>query len=216
MTQQLLNSALLTRVGSFLRVTSYTFRDTGHKGKVGVRDHVDVYRRDASGGLVHFVDSTLSSAERHRVLLVRQIRYSTTIQAENGEPDLERDPMFVELPAGVVEPGELPMETFRREVLEETGVRVDAARVRHVASYYPSPGACSEKVHLYHCVLPASAMPDVSVARGADEFERVVAHTVTVEAFLKQVADGELADSKALVAAEWLRRQSLDEIGQMT
>ncbi|MBI1188945.1 MAG: NUDIX domain-containing protein [Alphaproteobacteria bacterium] len=215
----LLKSELLVREGGFLRVTRYTFGlpdENAPAAKPEAREHIDVYRRDSAAGLVHVVDADVVSAKRHQLLLVRQKRYSTIIRGDIGEPDLARDPMFIELPAGVVEAGEPPMETFRREVEEETGARVDPVRVRHIVSYYPSPGACSEKIHLYHSVLPASALPDLRGERGADAFENISVMLVTVEDFLRDVANGAVEDSKALVAAEWLRRQDLEEIGRMT
>ena len=61
----------------------------------------------------------------NRVLLVRQWRHPV------GEE-------LVEIPAGLLEPGEQPIECAQRELAEETGY--NAGRLEPLASFYSSPG----------------------------------------------------------------------------
>ena len=49
---------------------------------------------------------------------------------------------LIELPAGTRETGELPEQTAKRELLEETGYRTE--RVEQVNSFFPSPGVMNE------------------------------------------------------------------------
>lgn len=73
--------------------------------------------------------------DRDRITLVRQYRHAV------GE-------RLLELPAGLCDvKGELPLETARRELLEETGLEADSWRP--VISIVPSPGFCTERVHVY-------------------------------------------------------------------
>ena len=69
-----------------------------------------------------------------RVLLVRQFR-------------LPAGKELWELPAGRLDPGEKPLVTAKRELLEETGYR--ARRWRKLISFWPSPGYVAEKMHLF-------------------------------------------------------------------
>lgn len=64
------------------------------------------------------------TADQH-LLAVRQYR-----------PSVER--YTVELPSGLVDPGETPLETARRELLEETGYVADEAEM--LAPMYPELG----------------------------------------------------------------------------
>lgn len=58
----------------------------------------------------------LALTEDQRVIAVRQYR-----------PAIEE--FTIELPAGIVDPGESPAETARRELLEETGYQADEVQV---------------------------------------------------------------------------------------
>ena len=53
----------------------------------------------------------------------------------------------LELPAGMVDPGEEPIDTAKRELEEETGLI--AKSIEHMITIYPSTGYTSEKVHIF-------------------------------------------------------------------
>jgi ADP-ribose pyrophosphatase len=52
-----------------------------------------------------------------------------------------------ELPAGTLEPGEPPLETAGRELIEETGYR--AAKVEKFGELWMSPGILNERMHMF-------------------------------------------------------------------
>ncbi len=64
------------------------------------------------------------------VLLVRQYRYATGKR-------------LIELPAGMIDPGETVLETAARELREETAH--EAAHLEHLATLYLSPGFTDEQ-----------------------------------------------------------------------
>jgi ADP-ribose pyrophosphatase len=72
--------------------------------------------------------------DRKRILLVRQYRLPAA-------KDLW------ELPAGTLDPGEKPLQTARRELIEETGYR--ARTWRKLASFFVSPGCVSERMTVF-------------------------------------------------------------------
>lgn len=74
--------------------------------------------------------------EDDHILMVRQYRYAV------GE-------YLLELPAGVVDPGESPVEAARRELIEEVGH--EPASVRQLAEVFITPGYCTEVGTLWLC-----------------------------------------------------------------
>ena len=54
---------------------------------------------------------------------------------------------LVELPAGTIDPNEDPLETAKRELIEETGYR--AGRMEKLAEFFMSPGILHERMHLF-------------------------------------------------------------------
>jgi ADP-ribose pyrophosphatase len=76
----------------------------------------------------------LPVTETGEILFVRQYRYPI------GQE-------LIELPAGLVDEGETPLETARRELTEETGYASD--EWREIATCYPSAGYADEEVTIF-------------------------------------------------------------------
>ncbi|MGH3008890.1 MAG: NUDIX hydrolase [Gaiellaceae bacterium] len=68
------------------------------------------------------------------VTLVRQVREATRAY-------------LLELPAGTAEAGEEPLETARRELLEECGLT--GGEWRELAAFWTTPGFCRERMVLF-------------------------------------------------------------------
>ena len=147
----------------------------GHQASREVVEHVD------SAAAVPLLDDG-------RVVLVEQWRYP-----------VER--ALLEIPAGIVDPGEQPAEAMRRELTEETGYA--AGRLELLFSTYLAPGYSQELIHIFLAqdLQPAEADPD------DDEILRVrkVPFVDAVAACLR----GELTDAKTvagLLAVAALRK----------
>jgi ADP-ribose pyrophosphatase len=124
--------------------------------------------------------SAVLPVERDTVYLVNQFRHAT-----RG--------YFLEIPAGLIDDGETPEETARREVREEIGAEV--INLRKIAEVYSSPGFTNEVLHLYIAeVRKGSGEPELD----SDEHLEVV--PVSVREFLRMIERNEIKDSKTLIA----------------
>lgn len=84
--------------------------------------------------------------ERRMVLLVRMPRGPVMFA---GQADI------LEIPAGLLEPGEHPEAAARREAEEETGVSLDT--LEPVATFWTSPGISTERITLFLAAYRANS-----------------------------------------------------------
>lgn len=126
------------------------------------------------------------------VLLVRQFRYAAYV---NEHPD----GMLLELPAGLLDDNG-PEDAIRREVEEETGVRL--GEVTHVFSLYMSPGSVTERLLFYTGAYRSGEVADGSRAGLRDEGEDIEVVEMPFEVALGQIGR-EICDAKTVLMLQW-------------
>ena len=119
----------------------------------------------------------------NEVLMVRQFRYPT-----GGS--------LLEIPAGKEEKGEKPLDCAKRELEEETGCR--AAVWKELCYFFTSPGFCTEKIYLYL----ASELSMHETKFDQDEFIEI--ETISVNAALEMVENGNIIDAKTIIGILYL------------
>ena len=112
-----------------------------------------------------------------QVLLVRQLRPAV-------------DAALLELPAGLVDPGETPIDCARRELAEETGYA--ASTLEPLLSFYTSPGFSTELIHIF----VATDLREGVLAH--DEEEEIELVRLPLEQAIRQVTEGEISDAKTV------------------
>ena len=113
------------------------------------------------------------------VLFVRQYRKA---------PEKE----LLELPAGVMEAGEDPLESAQRELREETGYA--AGEMVALGSFYSAPGTMTELLYSFLATkLTYDPLP-------ADEDERIELERMPFDDAVKSARDGVFQDSKTLAS----------------
>jgi ADP-ribose pyrophosphatase len=124
--------------------------------------------------------------ETKRVLLVRQFR-------------LPADRYLWELPAGTVDRGEKPLQTAKRELVEETGYR--AKKWTKLASFYVSPGFVTERMTIYLATgLTAGEATPM-------EDERIEARWFAARELDQMIVKGKIEDAKTIVGfLMWQKR----------
>ena len=100
-----------------------------------------------------------------------------------------------EFAAGVIDEGECPEDTARREVMEETGFVAD--EIISLGEFYPSFGATDEVIYLFYAVC--SEHHDTS--REFTEF--ITYETVSADEIERLITVGEFKHGAGLAA--WLR-----------
>lgn len=131
-------------------------------------------------------------SDKDELYFVRQFRY----------PYKE---IVLELPAGKLERGEDPFDAMKREQQEETGTT--ASNYVSLGKLYPSPGYCSEIIHMWACRAKTEGEQNLD----ADEFLEV--EKLPLKKAVDMVLENEIYDSKTQVAI--LKTARLVESGKL-
>lgn len=124
--------------------------------------------------------NVIAMDEDRHIILVEQYRYGIE------DPTLE-------IPGGMVDHGESPLQAAKRELLEETGYRSDSWSSLGTVS--ANPAIMTNFTHLYvaeNCVFEGAENPDTH--------ERINVHQMPVSDFLNLVMDGTVHHAIVLAA----------------
>jgi ADP-ribose pyrophosphatase len=122
-----------------------------------------------------------------RLLFERQFRYP-----------LSR--VFIEFPAGKVDPGEDPLAAAKRELTEETGYT--AARWSHLATMHPVISYSTEQIDIF----VADELTQVGAQPDAGEF--IETFSTTLDEALLWLDRGDITDSKTMIGLLLLARRA--------
>ncbi|MFY9801358.1 MAG: NUDIX hydrolase [Methanoregula sp.] len=113
-----------------------------------------------------------------RCKLLRQFRYAI-------------DQYIFEAPAGTMEHGEDPLETARRELIEETGFA--AKTITEKGFIYTTPGYTDEKIYLFEA---RDLSPSDEYGKDEDEVIEVV--DIATADLKRMIRDGSIVDAKTI------------------
>ena len=105
---------------------------------------------------------------------------------------------FIELPAGKIDPQEDPLETGKRELLEETGYT--ARDWQYLATLHPCIGYSDERILIYL----ATGLQAGEHCRDHDESLEVF--TLSLDEAMLAMQCGEITDGKTMVALFWAEK----------
>ncbi|RIX45107.1 MAG: NUDIX hydrolase [Rhodocyclales bacterium GT-UBC] len=107
--------------------------------------------------------------------------------------------VFLELPAGKIDPGEPILDTARRELLEETGYV--AASWEHLGVMHPCIGYSDERIEIF-----AARELHLAGEKQLDHNEFLDVIEISPEEAKAAVFRGEISDAKTITALYWLER----------
>jgi nudix-type nucleoside diphosphatase (YffH/AdpP family) len=171
---------------AIFRVVAATLKYELYNGTMSdelVRLNLD--RGDSVAALIHDVQNDV-------LLMAEQFRY----------PTHEKGPGWLtEIVAGMVDAGETPSDSMKREIWEEVGYRVSS--LRHIGTFYMSPGGSSERIHLYYSAV-GQADRGSNGGGKLSEGENVLVLTIPVDQALEDLDRGRVMDAKTMIALQWL------------
>lgn len=127
----------------------------------------------------------IAALDNGRLLFERQFRYP-----------LRR--IFLELPAGKIDPGEHPLDTAKRELREETGHQ--ARHWRHLGTMHPCIGYSDERIEIFR------AQGLMYVGHQRDHGEHLDVIEMSIADAVLAVRDGEITDAKTVTALMWAEK----------
>jgi ADP-ribose pyrophosphatase len=168
----------ITRRRSLLTAKRFNVIELEHVDPTGVSHLRQIIEHPGSCAILPIVDA-------EHVCLIRNYRVAV-------------DRWMLEIPAGTLERGEIPIENARRELTEETGY--SAANVHHIHTFAMSPGILNEPMHLF----VATGLTEGQHARESGELiENQVMDWSEIDRALR---DRKIEDAKTLVALLWYLR----------
>ena len=129
------------------------------------------------------------------VVLIEQVRPVSVLTHA-------KSPTMLELCAGLIDAGEQPEQSARRELSEECGLEVKA--LEKIGVYWVSPGWTTEQLYLY-CVC-VDIRSRVAYAGKQDECESIKVMSITTDMLFSHLDQGHLDNGGLLTATLWLAR----------
>ncbi|MAD96028.1 MAG: NUDIX domain-containing protein [Flavobacteriaceae bacterium] len=161
----------------------YTFKN----GKVKRLTH-EVYGKSDGVAIL------LYNPETRRIILTKQFRAPVWVAQKNQSS-------LVEVCGGAIDGGEDPMETVKREAVEEVGIA--PTNIKFVSQTFLSPGILSEKIFLYTGEYKSEQLTtrDGGVFEEGEEIEVL---EITYDKAFAMIKSGELLDARTLILLQHL------------
>ncbi|QGA53340.1 NUDIX domain-containing protein [Sulfolobus sp. E5-1-F] len=128
---------------------------------------------------------------KHRgsVVIIPRINNNEIIMIRQFRPVIGK--WIYELPAGTIEEGEDPLNTAKRELVEEIGY--EAGKMTEIISFYASPGITTEYMRLY-------LAEDLKyVGAKPEPYEIIEPIRVSIDEAIKMVRERKIEDAKTII-----------------
>ena len=138
------------------------------------------------------VAAIVFNVDTDKLILVRQFRYPAYSRGEGW---------IIESVAGMLENGQSPEDTIKREILEEIGYEVES--LSFISTFFVSPGGTSERIHMYYAVVNNSGRVNAGGGLNAENEDIEILELYLDEA-IHMAHTGGILDGKTLYGLLWL------------
>lgn len=176
----------------FLKVEEARLQYELHSGEMsGPVRRFSLERGNSAAVLVYNLDT-------QKIIVTNQFRYPTY---KNGHGWLN------EIVAGMIDEGETPEESVRRELLEEAGLTINT--FEQICTFYPSPGGSSELIFLYYAEVSGKYAVYNKSGGLEGHGEDIVSTEMSLDEALEKIRSGEIIDAKTIMSMYWLENRFL-------
>jgi ADP-ribose pyrophosphatase len=126
-----------------------------------------------------------------KIVLIQQFRPGTISKDNQNYLD--------EIVAGIIDSGETPEDTAKRECLEETGCEV--SNLTSIQGYFPAPGSSES---FYNLFLGEVIAPDKEIIRGLEnENEDILVKSYSFDEVKTKMNKKQILNGLTLIALQW-------------
>ena len=171
----------------YFSVDKYVFRFRRFNGEMSAPISREIFERGDAAAVIPY------DPVRNEVILIQQFRPGAAVRDKNTC-------WLNEIVAGIIDKGENPETTVRRECMEEAGIKL--GKVMHAFDFYTTPGGSSEKISLF------VGEADSSVASGIHglktEGEDIRVFKVSFAKAMEMLEQGMFINSIAIAGLQYL------------
>lgn len=170
----------------FFRLDEYSFKHRLFSGGWSPVIKREVFERGHAVAVLPYDPVT------DQVVLIEQIRIPALVTTKLV--------WLLELVAGMIAPGELPIEVAARELFEETGLT--ASGIHEVNTYLASPGGSTERFYFYWAQVDASQASGIHGL--ASEHEDIRVKVMSREQAMNLLEQGLVDNASTVIGLQWL------------
>tara|TARA_B100000674_G_scaffold380091_1_gene322760 strand:- start:67 stop:591 length:525 start_codon:yes stop_codon:yes gene_type:complete len=128
---------------------------------------------------------------KKEIILIQQFRPGTISKNLGNYLD--------EIVAGIIDPGEEPEDSARRECLEETGCEVK--KIIPIQGYFPAPGSSESFYHLF--LAEVESFKGQRIMGLKDENEDILVKSYKISEVKEMLQKGKIINGLTLIALQW-------------
>ncbi len=185
-----------TAFQGYFKVNKYRVSYRQFNGEMGNAVDREVFERGHAVAVIPY------DPKEDKIILIEQFRIAAYVgMMDENWLDKDASPWMYEIVAGIIDEGETPANVALREMKEEANL--DIQNLQYIQSFFVSPGAVSEYIHLYLGIVDSQKAGGVFGL--SEESEDIKTHILPTATVWQMLDSGKITNATALIALQWLR-----------